>query len=54
MDTNMVTIGIILLLVVCLVAYLIIRNQKDRKKFESDLNQSEMRPEHHEDEKKSL
>lgn len=54
MDINIVIIGIILLLVLCLVVYVIVRNQKDRKKFEKDLNQSEMRPERHEDEREHM
>lgn len=54
METNFVIIGLIFLLVLCLIVYLISKNKKDRKKFEQDLNQSEMRPEQHEDERERL
>lgn len=54
METNFMVIGLIFLLVLCLIVYLISRNKKDRKKFEQDLNQSEMKPEQHEDEKERL
>jgi hypothetical protein len=54
MDFNIAIVGVILLLVLCLIGYIITRNRKDRKKFEEDLNQSEMRPEHHENEKERM
>ncbi|WP_170827241.1 FeoB-associated Cys-rich membrane protein [Arcticibacter eurypsychrophilus] len=42
--------GLVLIAVVALIVYLIRRNQKDEKKFEKDLNRSELRPDKHDDE----
>ncbi|MEJ7558014.1 MAG: hypothetical protein WKF66_06865 [Pedobacter sp.] len=40
-----------ILLVIILLAWLIKRNVKDEKKFEKEANQSEAKPEKHEDNK---
>jgi flagellar biosynthesis/type III secretory pathway M-ring protein FliF/YscJ len=54
METNFGVIGLVVLLVLALVIYIVIRNKKDRRHFEKDLNDSEVPPEKHEDERERL
>jgi len=51
MDINYLIAGLVLIAVVVLLAYLIRRNSKDRKKMESDMAKAELKPDkHNEDE----
>ncbi len=47
---NYPIIALVFLIVLALVIYLIRRNRKDRKKFESEIIRSELKPEKHEEE----
>jgi hypothetical protein len=42
--------GLVLIAVVVLIVYLIRRNRKDERNFESDLNRSELKPDKHDEE----
>ncbi len=44
----------IAIIVLILIVWIIARNRKDQKDFEEEVNKSEMRPEKHEDETKSI
>jgi len=50
MEINRMVLGIIVLLVLCLVLFIVIKNKRDRKKLENRLNEPDMRPERHEEE----
>lgn len=47
---NYIILAIIFFFIVLLLIVFIRRNYKDKKDLERELNQSEMKPEHHEDE----
>lgn len=47
-----IILGVLLILIIVLLIFIIKRNNKDRKKFERDLNQSEIKPEQHSDNEK--
>jgi hypothetical protein len=49
MERNTVIEGVIILLVIILIIYLVSRNRKDQKKIEQEMNQSEIKPEKHDD-----
>lgn len=51
MEINYPITGLILLAAIVLLIYLIRRNQRDEKKFEKDLNESEIDPEEHKEDK---
>jgi preprotein translocase subunit YajC len=44
---NYLIVAFVILLIMILLIYLIIKNQKDKKDFEEDLNRSELKPEKH-------
>lgn len=47
-----IILGVLLILIIVLLIFIIKRNNKDRKEFERDLNQSEIKPEQHSDNEK--
>ena len=49
MEINYVTVGLVVLAVIALIIWLILRNRKDEKKFEKDMNQPEIKPDQHSD-----
>ncbi len=49
MAINYPIAGLVLLAVILLIIFLIRKNQKDKKKFEKDFMQSELKPDKHED-----
>jgi preprotein translocase subunit YajC len=49
MDTNYSLVVLAVIIAVCLVIFLVLRNKKDRKKFEENVNQPDVPPEKHED-----
>lgn len=49
MERNTIIEGVIILLVIILVIYLVSRNRKDQEKIEQEMNQSEIKPEKHDD-----
>jgi len=51
MEINYAIVIPVILLILVLVAWLIWRNSKDEKKFEKDVNQSEIEPEKHDKDK---
>ncbi|MES2455793.1 MAG: hypothetical protein V4594_09645 [Bacteroidota bacterium] len=51
MEINYAIVIPVILLILVLVAWLIWRNSKDEKKFEKDVNQSEIKPEQHDKDK---
>ena len=51
MDVNYPIAGVVLLAVILLIIYLIRKNQKDRKEFEKQIIDSELKPEKHEEHK---
>jgi hypothetical protein len=54
METNFAITGLVILAAIALIIYLIRKNQKDKNKFEQDLNQSELKPDKHEDEQRRM
>ncbi len=50
MKANYPIVVIVVIAAIILITFLVRRNRKDEKKFEKDLNQSEMKPEKHDDE----
>ncbi|WP_442590466.1 hypothetical protein ACSBL2_04475 [Pedobacter sp. AW31-3R] len=52
MDINYEIAGLVLLAVILLIIYLIRRNQKDKKKFEKEMIDTEIKPEKHDSEKR--
>lgn len=51
MDVNYIIVAVILLVVVLLVIFLIRKNQKDKREFEKEVIDSEIKPEKHEGDK---
>lgn len=51
MDINYVIVAAVLFVVILLIVFLIRRNQKDRKAFEKEVKDSELKPDKHEDNK---
>lgn len=51
MERNSFVEGLVIVVVFLLIIFLINRNRKDRKKFEQEMNQSEIKPEKHEDDR---
>ena len=49
MDTNYSLVVLAVIVAVCLIVFLIVRNKKDRRKFEEDVNQPDVPPEKHDD-----
>lgn len=47
MDINYLVAGLVLLAVVVLLAFLIRRNSKDKRKMERDMSRSELKPDKH-------
>lgn len=47
MEMNYLIVAAVLLLVIILVAWMIRRNQKDKRKFEKEIIDSELKPEAH-------
>ncbi|MDB5013880.1 MAG: hypothetical protein JWQ25_2082 [Daejeonella sp.] len=47
MEINYPLVISITILIIALLAFLIIKNQKDKKKLEEQINLSELEPEHH-------
>lgn len=54
MEINYSIVGLILLVTIFLIIFLIRKNKKDKKKLESDLNQSELKPEKHGDDQAQI
>jgi len=50
MDINYWWVGLTLLAMILLISWLIRRNQKDKKTYEKEIMQSEIKPEKHDDE----
>ena len=46
-NINYFIVGLVVLAAIILIIFLIRRNQKDEKKFETKINQPEMKPEKH-------
>lgn len=51
MDTHYVLVSLVVAMALLFILFLILKNRKDRKEFETDASQSELPPEIHEDEK---
>jgi preprotein translocase subunit YajC len=51
MEMNYLIVAAVLLAVVILIAWIIRRNQKDKKKFEKEIINSELKPEAHKEDK---
>jgi len=51
MEMNYLIVAVVLLLVVILIVWIIRRNQKDKKKFEKEIINSELKPESHKEDK---
>ena len=51
MKVNMVVIAIIIVAILGFVYFIIKRNKKDQKQLESELNEKELTPNKHEDDK---
>ncbi|TDQ06981.1 LPXTG cell wall anchor domain-containing protein [Pedobacter metabolipauper] len=51
MNLNYTTLAIAGVLILLLIAFLIFRNKKDQKNFEKESNESEIKPDKHDDPK---
>ena len=51
MDVNYEIAGIVLLVMVCLILFLVLRNRKDKRDFEKEANESEIKPDKHDSDK---
>jgi len=51
MEINYLLIGLVVLVVIILIIWLITRNRKDQKDLERKLNQSELNPEKHKEDR---
>jgi preprotein translocase subunit YajC len=52
MDVNYVVVALVVLGIILLIVFLIRRNNKDRRDFEKQLNDTEIKPDQHTVEKK--
>jgi hypothetical protein len=51
---NNLVVILVLLAAIVLIVFLIKRNQKDKKEFEDEVNQPDIRPEKHEEEDEKI
>jgi len=51
MDVNYEIAGIVLLVMVCLILFLVLRNRKDKRDFEKETSESEIKPDKHDSDK---
>ncbi len=51
MEINSVVIAILIVVILVFIYFVIKRNKKDQKKYENELNQSELTPDKHNDNK---
>jgi len=49
MDVNYLTVAVLLLVVIIGIIFLILRNRKDKRNFEKEMSESEIKPEKHEE-----
>lgn len=50
MELDYVIIGVVIVLALVFILWLVCRNYKDKKEFEQETSQSELKPEKHDDE----
>lgn len=51
MEINYLITGLVVLAVICLIIFLIRKNRKDKKTFEKEVIESEIKPEQHDADK---
>jgi preprotein translocase subunit YajC len=54
MEINYLIIAIVVVIAIWLIIFMIRRNQKDKKNFEKQFAQSELKPDKHQDEREKL